>query len=317
MHRCLCPLRLRAFSAAAAAAAPAALSPARLQRMDAAHVAAYAGSALALSSASQALLQARGINGATLLRMDLQRLEAAGMQLQDAGALFDAVERARHGGPVTVQLLPGPGSRPGSVTFDTPRELESFLARQGAAGLRGSDHAIVTRFSALREGEEYTVLICEGGSLAADVARVKAASATDAKVLIDNVKRAVVAASAAVLGEALTADARNDILLKWEGEALGDVDCLFTGPTLHLLLERKRRLSGSASLVIKQLAVTSDAYARLGLSVGPDGRARRVECMVFAEAMDAAAQDELLAAGIYVLRREDMRVLAPPGAASS
>ena len=311
MQRCLCRLRLRAFSAAADVAA---LSPARLQRMDAAQVAAYAGSALALSSASQALLQARGINGATLLRMDLPRLEAAGLRLQDAGALFDAVERARHGDPVTVQLLLGAGREPGRITFESPRELEAFLARQGAAGLRSSDNTIVARFRALREGETYTVDISEGGSLARDVARVKAVSATDAKAVIDSVKRAVVAASTAALGEALTADARSDILLQWEGEALGDVDCLFTGPTLHLLLERKQRLSGSASLVIKQLAATREAYVRLGLSVGADGRARRVECMVFAEGMDAAAQEELLGAGIYVLRKEDMRVLAPPGA---
>ena len=48
-------------------------------------------------------------------------------------------------------------------------------------------------------------------------------------------KRAVVATSTAALGEALTADARNDILLKWEGEALGDVDCLFTGLYLFSL----------------------------------------------------------------------------------
>jgi len=295
----------------------AALSPARLQRMDAAQVAVYAGSALALSSASQELLQSRSINGATLLRMDLARLEAAGLQLQDAGTLFDAVERVRHGGPVTVRILPSPDSQPGSVTFDTPRELEIFLARQGAAGLRSSEQTIVTRFSALREGEEYMVVICEGGSLAADAARFKATSATDAKVVIDNVKRAVVEASAAVLGEALTADPRNDILLKLEGYALGDVDCLFTGPTLHLLLERRQRLSGSASLVIKQLAVTSEAYVRLGLNMGADGRARRVECAVFAEAMDAVMQEELLSAGIYVLRKEDMRVLAPSGAVRS
>ena len=82
------------------------------------------------------------------------------------------------------------------MSFDTPRELETFLARQGAAGLRSSDQKIVTRFSALREGEEYMVAICEGGSLAADVARLRATSATDARVVIDTtVKRAVVAAS--------------------------------------------------------------------------------------------------------------------------
>ena len=120
-----------------------------------------------------------------------------------------------------------------------------------------------------------------------------------------------------MLGEALTADPRNDILLKLEGEALGDVDCLFTGPTLHLLLERRRCLSGSASLVIRQLAVTSEAYVRLGLNVDADGRARRVERMVFAEAMDDAVQEKLLDAGIYVLRKEDMRVLAPAGAVRS
>jgi hypothetical protein len=213
-----------------------------------------------------------------------------------------------------VRLILGDGREPVTATFDTPQELEAFLTRQGAAGLRSSAQVLTLRFSALREGEVYWLDVCDGGNLQAEVTRVKASSATDAKAVIESVKRAVVAASEQVFGEALAADARNDILLKWEGKALGDVDCLFKGPTLHLLLERKRRLRESdVSLLLKQLAVTKEAYVRLGHNLVRGRAACRVECMVFAEAMDSVAQEELLGAGVYVLRGEGMRVIAPEG----
>ena len=316
--QCLLCAHHRAFSSAlpavaAAAAAAAAFSPSRLQGMDAAQVAAPAGSALALGSAAQALLQARGVTGAALLCMDLPRLEALGLPLAEAAALAGAVERARHGGPRTVRLMLGAGRQPVAATFDTPQELEAFLTRQGAAGLRSSEQVLALRLSALREGEVYWLDVCDGGNLQAEVARIKASSATDAKAVIESVKRAVVAASAAVFGEALAADPRSDILLKWEGKVLGDVDCLFRGPTLHLLLECRRRVKASdVSLLLKQLAVTKEAYVRLGHSLVRGREAAcRVECMVFAEAMDSAAQEALLGAGVYVLRKEGMRVIAP------
>ncbi len=282
--------------------------------MDAAQVAAQAGSALALPSATQALLLARGVTGAKLLCMDLPRLEALGLPLEEAAALLGAVESARHGGPRTVRLILGEGREPVTTTFDTPRELEAFLTRQGAAGLRSSGQVLTLRFSALREGEVYWLDLCDGGNLQAEVERIKASSATDAKAVIESVKRAVVAASSAVFGEALAADPRNDILLKWEGKVLGGVDCLFKSPTLHLLLERKQRLNESGvPLLLKQLAVTKEAYERLGHSLVSGRAACRVECMVFAEAMDSAAQEGLLGAGVYVLRKEGMRVIAPLG----
>ena len=95
-------------------------------------------------------------------------------------------------------------------------------------------------------GERYSVVHSGGASsLQADMDRVAASCSTDAKVVIVNAKAAVERASLAVFGEALTADARNDIPLKAQGKLLGGVDCLFTGPTLHVLLLRKRRLSAA------------------------------------------------------------------------
>jgi hypothetical protein len=146
--------------------------------------------------------------------------------------------------------------------------------------------------------------------------KVRDATDTDAKVIVENVKRAVECASLAVFGEALVADPRTDIRLRAgpRTPVLGDVDCLFTGPTLHLLLERKRRLGeehGAADSVIAQVKTTRDAYRNLRLHV-VQGTPCRVASMVFAEALDVAAQQAFLKEGIYVLCQADMLVRAPP-----
>jgi hypothetical protein len=168
----------------------------------------------------------------------------------------------------------------------------------------------------LEDGERYTIVHTSSGSMQADVVRVRDATDTNAKVMVENVKRAVEGASLAVFGEALVADPRNDIRLRGGPRApvLGDVDCLFTGPTLHLLLERKRRLGeehGAAASAIAQIKTTRDAYRNLRLHV-VQGAPCRVASMVFAEALDAAAQQAFLGEGIYVLCQADMLVHAPP-----
>jgi hypothetical protein len=94
---------------------------------------------------------------------------------------------------------------------------------------------------------------------------------------------------------------------------MGDVDNLFTGPTLHLLLERKRRLGdagNAAAQAIAQINFTREAYSSVGLDV-VDGRKCRVKSMLYAEALGAQAQEELLKAGIYVLSGETMAILSP------
>ncbi len=143
------------------------------------------------------------------------------------------------------------------------------------------------------------------------MALTKASCDTDTKVVIENAKRAVVEASLRVFGEALTADVRNDIPLKWEGVVLGDVDSLFKGPTLHVLLERKRRLGDmGCAAVIYQMNRTRKAYSLLELDV-VDKQQCRVKSMLYAEALGAQAQQELLKAGIYVLSGETMAILTP------
>lgn len=277
-------------------------------------VAACTASALPLSSAALEKLLSKNINGAKLLRMTLPRLEGLGLELDEAGELMDAVDYARHGGPVTVQLIFGVGKEPMFFTFHNPQHLEKFLVRQGAAGLSKKDLKISSdSFRDLEQGEVYTVNFNEGGDLRADVALAKFSCDTGAKVVIENVKRAVVEASLSVFGEALSADVRNDIQLKFEEDLLGDVDCLFKGPTVHVLLERKRRLGdtgGDAALAISQVKTTRLAYSKVGLDV-VDGRKCRVKSMVYAEAMGAQAQQELLKAGIYVLSGETMAILSP------
>jgi hypothetical protein len=117
-----------------------------------------------------------------------------------------------------------------------------------------------------------------------------------------------------VFGEDLSADPRNGIPLLEKGRVRGGVHCLFTGPTLHVLLERRRRLGdayGAAASVIAQVAATRKAYIGLGLHALGGRAACRVESMVFAEAMSAAAEARFLGAGIYVLRPADMTVRAP------
>ncbi len=144
---------------------------------------------------------------------------------------------------------------------------------------------------------------------------IKGIAAVDALVVIENAKCAVEAASLALFGEALTADADNDIPLRDGGRLVGDLDCLFTGPSVHLLMERKRRVAGgahgSASSAIAQVRATRLAYTRLGRHM-VGGRACRVESMAFVEALDAAAQSEFLAAGIYVMSLADMVIHSPP-----
>ena len=285
----------------------------RLRQLDASEViAACTASALPLSASTQELLKSKQIDGKDLLSMSAQHLVALGMKPGDAGELMEAVDFARFGGPVTVQLIYGAGREPIAFTFENPQNLQEFLTRLGAAGLSKMDRTMSSdKFRDLREGEVYTVDFGEGGDLRADVALAKACYDTDAKVVIENAKRAVVEASRRVFGEALTADVRNDIPLKWEGVLLGVANSLFKGPTMHVLLERKRTLNDmGCAAVIDQMNRTRKAYSLLELDM-VDKKQCRVKSMLYAEALGAQAQQELLKAGIYVLSGETMAILSP------
>lgn len=284
----------------------------QLKPLDAMEViAACTASALPLSSNTQELLKTKQIDGKDLLCMSAQHLVALGMKPGDAGELMEAVDFARFGGPKTVHLILGAGRESRTCTFDNPQHLESFLTRQGAAGLCDRNFMITSDFRDLRQDEVYTVDFVERGDIRWVLA--KASRDTGSKVAFEKAKRAVVEASLSVFGEALTADVRNDIPLKLDGEPYGNVDSLLKGPTLHLLLGRHWRLvdvGGIIDLVISRINLTRSAYSLVGQDV-VDGRKCRVKSMVYAEAVDAQAQQELLKAGIYVLSGKTMAILSP------
>jgi hypothetical protein len=271
------------------------------------------GKSLGLEARTLDVLKNRGVKGRDLLAMDSGFLARIGVFPGDREVLQEAVALLRFGGPRMVRLIISPGAPAVEQTFEHPRELWEFLSRTGAAGLCSSARVLTSRFTDLKPGELYWLELSSGSSLKADVTMVKeSTSTTDAKVLIDeSIKRAVESASRVVFGKALSADPRNDILLKGQGVLLGDVDCLFTGPTLHLLLERKRCLGKDTRAVITQVANTRKAYMDLSMhEVG--GAECRVVSMVCAEALSAQAQQDLLQAGIYVLHPADMRIHSPP-----
>lgn len=101
----------------------------------------------------------------------------------------------------------------------------------------------------------------------------------------------------------LTPHTRRDQLLKDETKRqLGDMDSLFTGDGLHVLMERKTRITsaGHALQVAGQMMSTADAYKAQGKHVVA-GKECRVVSMVFADFIDSAAQNKFLEQGIYVL----------------
>jgi len=164
----------------------------------------------------------------------------------------------------------------------------------------------------------YTLEFSGGRGLKSRVDGVEKVLSAGALVVLANAERAVEAASVGVFGVRLKADPRHNILLRRTNASKGDVDSLFTGAGLHVLLERKRRLESAkdAEEAITQLRKTLAAYQILDFHV-VRGVPCRVESMVFAEALGAAAEATLLAAGIYVLRAEDLRVLSPPAGAAA
>jgi hypothetical protein len=255
------------------------------------------------------------LDGRALLGADSAALARAGLLAGDAIALLDFVAPLRSGGPKTVRVVLDRGA-PDDVTdhaFDTQAELNEFLQLVGAAGLRDDDTHVIGRVKHLVNGALYTLEFAGSGGLKRAVDSVQRSLTSDALIVLARVESAIVEASEALFGERLTVDPRRDVPLKIGRVVYGDVDSRFTGARVHLLLERKRRLDGvddTPSIVIAQMQTTRDAYMRLGLHI-MDGQARRVEGMVFAEAMSAAAADAFLAAGFYVLRAEELRVLAP------
>jgi hypothetical protein len=125
---------------------------------------------------------------------------------------------------------------------------------------------------------------------------------------------AIAEQSVAIFGQQLIPDPRSDIVLKKDGRSstLGDIDNLLTGPSLHVHVERKRRLIRAldAPEVIGQMAATKAAYLLLQKHVVGD-KVCAFKQVVFAESMESGAADQFLASGIYVLHHADMRLRAP------
>jgi hypothetical protein len=138
-----------------------------LRHLDATEVvAACTASALSLSSSTQELLKTKQIDGKDLLSMSAQHLVALGVKPGDAGELMEAVDFARYGGPVTVQLIYGAGREPTTFTFENPQNLKEFLTRQGAAGLSKMDLTVSSdKFRDLRQGELYKVDLVRAATL--------------------------------------------------------------------------------------------------------------------------------------------------------
>ena len=129
------------------------------------------------------------------------------------------------------------------------------------------------------------------------------------------VKCAIAKQSMLVFGEQLTPDPRDDIELKATGSSniMGDIDTLLTGPTLHVHVERKRRLIHDADApgVIYLMKRTELAYKFLRRHI-VGGVTCRFKQVVFAESMEPGALAQFLQEGIYVLSFGDMLLQAPP-----
>lgn len=172
----------------------------------------------------------------------------------------------------------------------------------------------------LVDGGTYTLVYMGRGSIVSRVEGVEASSASSAKIILANAKKAVEQQSLRVFGVQLTA-VGDDILVKDGPRMLGDVDSLFTGEGLHVLLERKQRHDDSSpDAVIAQMKATRDAYRLkcmhvVDSSAGKESKiAVVVKSMLFAEAIDDAAIQCLLKGGINVLTLENMRIYTQPSA---
>ena len=94
-----------------------------------------------------------------------------------------------------------------------------------------------------------------------------------------------------------------DVSLRSGGVTCGDVDVLFKGEredgsTLHVLLERKRRVGVlRGGNVVAQVLRTREAYLEVMGVPSTD----KVECVLFAEAMEPGMVETALKEGIYVL----------------
>jgi hypothetical protein len=134
------------------------------------------------------------------------------------------------------------------------------------------------------------------------------------RLLHSQIKNAIVKQSRTVFGQQLSADPCDDIKLKSSGssEVLGDIDTLLTGPSLHVHVERKRRIISAADAagVVYQMKQTELAYKFLRRHIVGD-TCCRFKQVVFAESMEPGASSQFLEAGIYVLTFTDMLLQSP------
>jgi hypothetical protein len=125
---------------------------------------------------------------------------------------------------------------------------------------------------------------------------------------------AVAEQSMKVFGVQLTPHAKRDQVLKdGRGKKLGHIDSLFTGDGLHVLMERKTRITsfGQALEVAGQIISTADAYKAQGKHIVA-GKECRLASMVFADFIDSAAQKKFLEEGIYVLACDSEMLVHKP-----
>ncbi len=117
--------------------------------------------------------------------------------------------------------------------------------------------------------------------------------------------------SEAKFGVRLVAHAKSDIQLKEGTDILGDVDSLLIGDGLHVLVERKRKVSTAVpAQIIEQVEATANAYKKLKKHI-VGGKECRVASVVFAESFHPDAIKAFTDAGIYVLTLPDMKIHTP------
>lgn len=121
----------------------------------------------------------------------------------------------------------------------------------------------------------------------------------------------------------LRASPRDNVKIMFGRSVLRDVDSLFKGEGLHVLVERKRRISSdhqAPKFIIAQIAVNCLMYRTAEMHIDDlhkEGDKRGAVCdvrsMLFAEAADAAAIQTFLDAGIPVLTLDGgLRFHLPP-----
>ena len=126
------------------------VTAASLSAMSALDLVTFARTVLLLDEEACAVIKAKKISGRALLDCDGARLERAGVPLDAACVLLSLTI----GGAKTVRMnlnnsAEGLDDNTAELTFESPSDLENFLARQGAAGLR-SGGSLVTRFKQVR-----------------------------------------------------------------------------------------------------------------------------------------------------------------------